>query len=119
VTATGRPGIQRISATPAAREAVKRLRAARGGPVMFMQSAGCCAGSVPMCFDAGELITGAHDLLLGDIEGCPFYISSALDAAWHTPELVLDVEDGEPEGFSLGAGSGRRFVTRSAACSLG
>lgn len=105
---------QRISATLAAREAVKRLCAARGGRVMFVQSAGCCAGSVPMCFPAGEFITGAQDLLLGEIEGCPFYIGAALDAAWQAPELVLDVEDGDPEGFSLGAGAGQRFVTRSA-----
>jgi len=65
VTASGRPQAQRLSATPAARNAVKRLCAARGGPVMFVQSAGCCAGSVPMCFPAGEFLTGDHDLLLG------------------------------------------------------
>jgi uncharacterized protein len=111
VTATG-PRAQRISATPAAREAVRCLCAARGGPVMFVQSAGCCAGSVPMCFPAGEFITGVHDVLLGNVEGCPFFIDAALDAAWHTPELVLDVGDGEPEGFSLGPGRGQRFITR-------
>jgi uncharacterized protein (DUF779 family) len=115
VTVAG-PRVQRISATPAAREAIKCLCAARGGPVMFVQSAGCCAGSVPMCFPAGEYITGAHDLLLGEIEGCPFFIGSALDAAWNNPDLVLDVARGEPEGFSLGPGGGRRFITRSKAC---
>ena len=115
MTATG-PRVQRISATPAAREAIKRLCAARGGPVMFVQSAGCCAGSVPMCFPAGEFITGAHDLLLGEVEGCPFFIGSALDAAWNNPDLVLDVTGGEPEGFSLGPGGGQRFITRSKTC---
>lgn len=114
MTGPARPETQRISATPAAREAIKRLRAARGGPVMFVQSAGCCGGSVPMCFPAGEFLIGGYDRLLGDIEGCPFYIGATLDAAWNTPHLVLDVEDGEPEGFSLGAGGGRRFVTRPA-----
>jgi hypothetical protein len=53
-----------------------------------------------MCFLAGEFITGTHAVLLGDVEGCPFFIDSALDAAWNTPEPVLDVDDGEPEGFS-------------------
>ena len=114
MTGTGQPQAGRISATPAAREAIKRLCAARGGPVMFVQSAGCCAGSVPMCFPAGEFITGVHDLLLGKIEGCPVYIDSALNAAWNSPDLVLDVADGEPEGFSLGPGSGQRFITRAA-----
>jgi uncharacterized protein (DUF779 family) len=109
---------QRISATPAARAAVMRLCAARGGPVMFVQSGGCCAGSVPMCFPAGEFLTGDRDLLLGEIEGCPFYLDAALDQAWNHPFFILDVEAGEPEGFSLGAGEGQRFVTRSAACAV-
>ncbi|HEY8883662.1 MAG TPA: DUF779 domain-containing protein, partial [Dermatophilaceae bacterium] len=40
----------RITATPAAHEAITRLCAARGSPVMFVQSGGCCAGSTPMCY---------------------------------------------------------------------
>ena len=84
---------------------------------MFVQSGGCCAGSVPMCFPAGEYRTGQTDLLLGEIEGCPFYIDAALDAAWNHPELMLDVAPGEPEGFSLGADNGQRFITVSGSCS--
>ena len=106
----------RISATPAAREAVIRLRAARGHPLMFVQSGGCCAGSTPMCFPAGEFIVGDVDLLLGEIEGCPFYIDSRLYEAWNKAELILDVAPGEPEGFSLGPGGGMHFVIRSEAC---
>jgi len=108
-----------ISATPAAREAIRRLRAARGGPVMFVQSAGCCAGSTPMCFDDGEFLIGGNDELLGDIEGCPFYIDAALHRAWGDDPLVLDIAPGEPEGFSLPAGDGIRFVTTSASCPVG
>jgi uncharacterized protein (DUF779 family) len=74
----------RISATPAAREAIGRLRAARGAGLMFVQSAGCCAGSVPMCFPAGEFLTGGMDLLLGVIEGCPFYIDARIYRSWIT-----------------------------------
>ena len=103
----------RISATPAARQALSRLRADRGAPVMFVQSAGCCAGSTPMCFPRGEFLTGSGDILLGDIDGCPFYIDAALDRAWHRPRLILDVAPGDPEGFSLGPGGGQRFVTRT------
>ncbi|HKS49852.1 MAG TPA: DUF779 domain-containing protein [Amycolatopsis sp.] len=100
-----------LTATRAARDAVRRLRAARGGPVMFVQSAGCCAGSVPMCFDEGEFPVGSNDLLLGEIEGCPFYIDAALHKAWGGMSLVLDVAPGHAEGFSLSAGDGLRFVT--------
>jgi uncharacterized protein (DUF779 family) len=98
----------RITATPAARGAI--------APVMFVQSGGCCAGSTPMCFPEGELIIGDVDLLLGDIDGCPFYIDKRLDEAWNQDEFLLDVAQGEPEDFSLAAGEDLHFVTLSPAC---
>ncbi|MEO6145360.1 MAG: DUF779 domain-containing protein [Dermatophilaceae bacterium] len=106
----------RITATPAAREAITALRAARGAPVMFVQSGGCCAGSTPMCFPLGEFIIGDVDVLLGDIDGSPFYIDKRLDEAWHQDVFLLDVADGEPEDFSLAAGKNLHFVTLSPAC---
>jgi len=110
----GRRAPARISATPAARDAIRRLRAARGADLMFVQSAGCCAGSVPMCFPAGEFVIGDADLLLGVIEDCPFYVDPRIYRSWGDAELVLDVAPGDPEGFSLGPGSGLRFVTKPA-----
>lgn len=106
----------RITATPAAREATARLRATRGERVMFVQSGGCCAGSTPMCYADGEFIIGDIDELLGDIDGCPFYIDRRLDTAWHQEQFILDVAPGEPEDFSLAAGNNLHFVTRSPAC---
>jgi uncharacterized protein (DUF779 family) len=106
----------RITATPAAREAITRLRAARGGPVMFVQSGGCCAGSTPMCYPEGEFVVGDVDVLLGDVDGCPFYIDKRLDEAWHQDQFLLDVAVGGPEGFSLAAGDNLHFVTLSPAC---
>ena len=103
---------QRVVATEAARQAVNRLRAVRG-PLMFVQSAGCCGGSAPMCFPAGEYLTGPGDVLLGRIVGCPFYMDARQYEAWHPGRLVIDVEPGAPEGFSLAAGEGLHFVTRA------
>ena len=97
--------LARITATPAAREAIRLLRAARGVPVMFVQSGGCCAGSTPMCFPVGEFLIGDIDVLLGKIDGCPFYIDKRLDQAWHQEQFLLDVASGEPEDFSLPAGA--------------
>lgn len=102
-----------LSATEAALAAVARLVETRG-PVMFVQSAGCCDGSLPMCFPDGELAVGERDVLLGRVGGCPFYIDRDLFDRLRRPALVLDVAEGEPEGFSLGAGPGRHFVTRTA-----
>jgi uncharacterized protein (DUF779 family) len=85
---------------------------------MFVQSGGCCAGSTPMCFPDGEMVIGDIDVLLGDIDGCPFYIDARLDDAWGRDQLVLDVATGPPEGFSLAAGDNLHFVTRSSACAV-
>ena len=80
---------------------------------MFFQSGGCCDGSLPMCFDDGELVIGDHDILLGTLGGCPFYIDHRQYEAWKHTQLILDVGEGEPEGFSLPAGEDRHFVIAS------
>jgi len=103
----------RVTATAEARRALGALRAAKG-PVMLIQSGGCCAGSTPMCFPEADFVIGDVDLLLGDIDGCPVYINRRLDEAWRHPRFVLDVEAGEPEDFSLAAGPDQHFVTRAA-----
>lgn len=107
-----------VVATPAALEAIARLVGERG-PVMFFQSGGCCDGSLPICFDAGELIVGDHDVLLGELGGCPFYIDPRQYEVWKHTQLILDVGEGEPEGFSLPAGDGKHFITVSRVCSPG
>ena len=110
--------LERVVATPAALEAIERLQSARG-PIMFFQSGGCCDGSVPMCFDDGELVIGDRDLLIGRVGGCPFYIDARQFEAWKASTLTLDVGAGAPEGFSLAAGEDEHFVTRSTVCSAG
>ena len=68
-----------------------------------------------MCFPAGDFLVGDLDLLLGEIEGCPFYMDARIYQSWGHPQLVLDIAPGDPEGFSLGPGGGRQFVTREGA----
>lgn len=102
----------RVVATSAALRAISDLVGERGA-VMFFQSGGCCDGSLPMCFDAGELVLSDHDVLLGYVGGCPFYIDHRQYAAWKHTQLILDVGEGLPEGFSLPAGPDEHFVTES------
>jgi uncharacterized protein (DUF779 family) len=111
---TGTDPARRVTATPAARRAIASLLASEG-PIMFIQSAGCCGGTAPMCFRRGEFLLGPGDVLLGDVGGCPYYIDAQLDAGWGRPQLVLDVEPGFAEGFSLPAGAGKHFVVRAVA----
>jgi len=104
--------VERVVATPAALDAITQAIAAYG-PVMFFQSGGCCDGSLPMCFTAGELVLSATDVLLGAPGGCPFYIDLRQHEVWQHTQLTLDVADGLPEGFSLPAGDDGHFVVRS------
>jgi uncharacterized protein (DUF779 family) len=110
--ANGQGTVARVVATPAALEAIAQLVVERG-PVMFFQSGGCCDGSLPMCFADGEFVIGSHDVRLGEVGGCPFYIDARQFEVWKHTQLILDVGIGEPEGFSLAAPEDRHFIIRS------
>jgi uncharacterized protein (DUF779 family) len=104
--------VERVVATEAALALVRRL-IAQHGPLMFHQSGGCCDGSAPMCYPAGELKVGDGDVLLGEIEGCPVYIGGLQYDRWRHTQIVIDVVPGRGSGFSLEAPEGVRFLTRS------
>jgi len=104
--------VERVGVTPAAAEMIRRLRSAHGD-LMFHQSGGCCDGSSPMCYVLGEFRVGQQDVLLGSIEGCPFYMSRSQFEYWKHTHLTIDVVPGRGGGFSLEAPEGVRFLTRS------
>jgi uncharacterized protein (DUF779 family) len=102
----------RVSATDAALQMIAELRA-RHGPLMFFQSGGCCDGSAPMCYPAGEFAVSDSDVLLGELDGTPFYMGAEQFAYWEHTQLIIDVVKGNGGMFSLDNGTGRRFLTRS------
>ena len=106
-----------VTATQAALDAIACLVAQRGA-VMFYQSGGCCDGSLPICFDDGEFLLGDHDVQLGEVGGCRFYIDPRQYEVWKHTQLILDVGEGEPEGFSLAAAEGKHFIIRSRVCAV-
>ena len=69
-------GHRRVDITPAAAALVESLRA-QHGPVVFHQSGGCCDGSSPMCFPVGDLLMGPRDVVLGEVAGAQFVMTSA------------------------------------------
>ena len=106
-----------VSATPAA-VALLREIVADHGPVMFHQSGGCCDGSSPMCYPAGDFLLGDADVKLGEIDGAPFYIGGSQAKAWAGTELIIDVVPGRGGMFSLDNGREKRFLTRSRVCAV-
>jgi len=104
--------IQRVIATDAALALIAKL-AAQHGPLMFHQSGGCCDGSAPMCYPAGEFRVGMSDVKLGEIGGAPFYMSGPQFEYWKHTQLIIDVVPGRGGMFSLEGPEGLRFLTRS------
>ena len=112
--------LPRVDVTAAAVELLTLLWD-QHGPLMFHQSGGCCDGSSPMCYPAGEFITSDNDILLGVLD-----IGSALEARpidfwmsreqfeyWSHTFLTVDVVAGRGSGFSLEGPEGKRFLIRS------
>lgn len=104
--------VDRVIATEATLQLIERLKETHG-PLMFHQSGGCCDGSAPMCYAEGDLLVGDNDVLLGEIGGCPFYMSAAQFEYWQHTQLIIDVVPGRGGMFSLEGSEGVRFHTRS------
>lgn len=109
--AAGVTPVNRVTATPAALALIAEI-SAEHGPVLFHQSGGCCDGSSPMCYSAGEFRIGDGDILLGHVGGAPVYIGRAQGEAWAHTRLIIDVVPGRGGMFSLDNGREVRFLTR-------
>jgi len=110
--------VSRVAFTPEC-EDLLRVLAKRNGALMFHQSGGCCDGSSPMCYLAGEFRTGGSDVMLAEltVEGVPgtikFWMSAEQFEYWKHTHLTIDVVPGRGGGFSLESTEGKRFITRS------
>jgi uncharacterized protein (DUF779 family) len=105
--------VERVVATEAALALIETLKA-KHGPLMFHQSGGCCDGSAANCYPRGELtVTPERDVLLGEIGGCPFYMSRSQFEYWEHTQLIIDVVEGRGGTFSLEGPEGLAFLTRS------
>jgi uncharacterized protein (DUF779 family) len=102
----------RVVATESAAAELERLKAEHG-PLELHLSGGCCDGSSPMCFPAGELRRGQADLLLGEVAGCAFFLDAEQDRRWGSPSFVLDVGPGAGSGFSLEGLDELHFIART------
>ena len=108
----------RVEFSEGAQELLRTLYK-RNGPLMFHQSGGCCDGSAPMCYPAGEFRTGGSDVMLEEIsvegisEPIRFWMSAEQFEYWKHTHLTIDVVPGRGSGFSLETTENMRFITRS------
>ena len=100
----------RIEATDEARKWLRRLQETHGA-ILLHQSGGCCDGSAPMCYPQREFRVGTRDVLLGTLEGVPFYVGGQQYRVWKDWFVTLDAKPGRAGIFSLEGSEGIRFVT--------
>ncbi|MEO0048900.1 MAG: hypothetical protein RL556_232 [Actinomycetota bacterium] len=111
--------VTRVQFSAAAEELLRKLYVRNKNGFMFHQSGGCCDGSAPMCYPAGEFRVGGSDVLLETIsvEGIDqpiaFYMSLEQFEYWRHTHLTIDAVPGRGSGFSLESPEGMRFLTRS------
>ncbi|MGO4596800.1 DUF779 domain-containing protein [Terrabacter sp. 2RAF25] len=109
---------RRVDLTGEAADLLRRLTGIHG-PLMFHQSGGCCDGSSPMCYPAGDFITSEADVHLADLHvdrvraPIGFWMSVSQYAYWKHTHLTVDVVLGRGSGFSVEAPEGVRFLIRS------
>ena len=64
------------------------------------------------CYALGEFMVGGADVLLGDLEGCPFYMGEDQFAYWGTPSSSSTPCPAAARALA-GQRRGRRFLLRS------
>ena len=108
----------RVETTEDANELLRKLTKIHG-PLMFHQSGGCCDGSAPMCYPAGEFRVGGADVLLGELfiegiaEPIKVWISLEQFEYWKHTHITIDTVPGRGGGFSIETPEGMRFIIRS------
>ena len=111
--------VTRVEFTKAAEDMLRKLYPAHPMGFMFHQSGGCCDGSAPMCYEAGEFRVGGSDVMLAELhvdgieQSIKFYMSLEQFELWKHTHLTIDLVPGRGAGFTLEAPEGFRFHTRS------
>jgi uncharacterized protein (DUF779 family) len=78
---------------------------------MFHQAGSCKEASLPLCFVRGDFPLVEVDVLLGEIDGVPFYVSHGQSRRYANAEVRLDAVTGRAGVFSLERPTGLRFAT--------
>lgn len=106
--------VERVTATVEALEFIDYLKKKHNSPLMFYQSGGCCDNTVPNCLLPGEITISGNDELLGEIGGCPFYISKSHYEFHKHTQVIIDLQHCYGGGdFSLDRPEGKSFISRS------
>ncbi|MGX2529948.1 DUF779 domain-containing protein [Acinetobacter baumannii] len=104
--------VERVVASEESKKAVELLKE-QYGDLIFFQSSGCCEGSTPMCYPKNEYAISPNDIQIGFVRSVPYFMSKSQYEYMKHTQLILELEVGNNNTFSLNAPDGRSFVTKS------
>lgn len=84
-------------------------KSTQGSQIIFIQSGGCCEGSVPICTVRSDFALGEADILIGNIGGADFYLHQSMLEYYQSTQLIIDAKEGFGSEYSLEYGSGWKF----------
>lgn len=94
--------------TDAAKDALERTRADRGPDLTFVIGNGCCDSTAPFLF--ASYMPGPAEAPVGDVEGVPVVLETALVDLFEGYEVVIDAApDPGGDSFSCETELGLRF----------
>jgi uncharacterized protein (DUF779 family) len=97
--------------TPAAQEALRRVRAELGDELTFLIGNGCCDSTAPFLFS--RYASGPAETHVGEACGVPVLLDTALVDLFDGREVVIDARAGgaaEEDSFSCETELGVRFT---------
>lgn len=106
------PSVGTVVATPAAVDAILRLRARRH-MIAFRPNADSHDRDGPSFLTEAELPARINELQLGEIGGVPFLVDADQYKRWGRPDLVVDVPEGDDEPARAGRDSGCGLALRA------
>lgn len=104
--------MEKVIATKKALEVIDLLKV-KHGRLLFQQSAGCCDGTVPMCFHADGHYISSQNVLVGHIADVPYYVDKKQYDYMNHMQIIVDAMDGQGASFSLESVEGFAFIARS------
>lgn len=104
--------MEKLIATQNALEVIELLKQKHGN-ILFQQSAGCCDGTVPMCYEADGFYISSQNVLVGELAGVPYYVEKVHYDYMKHMQIEVDVIKGHGASFSLESAEGYAFIMRS------
>lgn len=104
--------MEKLIVTQKAVEVIELLKN-KHGDILFEQSAGCCDGTVPMCYQVDGHYISSQNVLVGEIAGVPYYIDKNQYEYMKHMQIIVDAIEGQGASFSLESVEGFAFIAHS------